>query len=157
MLAALFALGLLTAAPLSADEAPPVLEITGNIAKKDGPAVFDVESLKELGVVDVVTSTPWTEGKVNFVAVPGDKLIEAIGAQGTTVAATALDGYTVDIPIEDFKSGAAIIAVEMNGEPLPADKFGPFWVIYRYDDDPALADEVHQARSIWQLKSLQVK
>ena len=40
---------------------------------------------------------------------------------------------------------------------LPEGQFGPYWIVYRYDSDPALADEAHQARSIWQLKSLTVR
>ena len=112
---------------------------------------------KGSGAVTFETSTPWTDGKVVFEAVPGDRMLGLLGGQGTVVRATALDDYAVEIPLDDFKSGKAHIAYSMNGEALPEGQFGPFWIVYRYDSDPALADEAHQARSIWQLKSLALR
>lgn len=120
-------------------------------------AALDLEAIKGLGSVTFETSTPWTDGKVIFEAVPGDRVAQMLGSNGTVVRATALDDYSVDIPLSDFTSGKAHIAYAMNGEPLPADMFGPFWIVYRYDSDPTLSDEAHQARSIWQLKSLSVR
>lgn len=120
-------------------------------------AALDLEAIKGLGSVTFETSTPWTDGKVIFEAVPGDRVAQILGSNGTVVRATALDDYSVDIPLSDFTSGKAHIAYAMNGEPLPADMFGPFWIVYRYDSDPTLSDEAHQARSIWQLKSLSVR
>lgn len=120
-------------------------------------AALDLEAIKGLGSVTFETSTPWTDGKVVFEAVPGDRVAKLLGSNGTVVRATALDEYSVDIPLSDFTSGKALIAYAMNGEPLPEDMFGPFWIVYRYDSDPTLIDEAHQARSIWQLKSLSVR
>ncbi len=150
MLLAALALG----TPGALAEEPATLEVTGAGVT---PRQFDLEAVRQLGGVNLETTTPWTEGKVTFEAVPGDKLLAIIGDKGKVVRATALDGYSVEIPIEDFKSGNAHIAYRMNGAPLPDDQFGPFWIVYPYDSDPALADEAHQARSIWQLKSLAVE
>ena len=132
------------------------LEIAGHVAK-GAPAEFDLAALKALGTVEFKTHTPWTDGAQDFEAVPGDKLMKAVGAYGGAIDATAADGYTTTIPFEDFRSGKAYIAITMNGQPLPTDKFGPFWVIYQYDKDPQLTDQAHKDRSIWQLKSLVVK
>ncbi|HMR31700.1 MAG TPA: hypothetical protein PKA13_09075 [Geminicoccaceae bacterium] len=143
----------LSCAPVWAAE--PALLIGQPEAIKSA-AQLDLEAIKGLGSVTFETSTPWTDGKVVFDAVPGDKLAALLGS-GTTVRATAIDEYSVDIPLSDFTSGKAHIAYAMNGEALPEDQFGPFWIVYRYDSDPQLADEAHQARSIWQLKSLTVR
>jgi hypothetical protein len=131
------------------------LEIAGQVAK-GAPAEFDLAALKALGTVQFKTHTPWTEGPQDFEAVPGDRLMKAVGAYGGAIDATAIDGYSTTIPFEDFSSGKAYIAVTMNGAPLP-DKFGPFWVIYQYDKDHSLTDQPHKDHSIWQLKSLVVK
>lgn len=148
---------LLGALPGSADAAEPgSLEVAGQVAK-GAPAEFDLAALKALGTVQFKTHTPWTEGTQDFEAVPGNRLMKAVGAYGGAIDATAIDGYTVTIPFEDFRSGKAYIAIIMNGQPLPPDKFGPFWVIYQYDKDPSLTDQAHKDRSIWQLKSLVVK
>ncbi|MGH6961924.1 MAG: molybdopterin-dependent oxidoreductase [Dongiaceae bacterium] len=152
VLALLAGLALGTAGAVA--EEPAILEVAG---AGQMATQLDIEAVKQLGAVNFETTTPWTEGRVTFDAVPGDKLLAVIGGDGKTVQATALDGYSVDIPIEDFKTGKAHIAYQMNGAPLPADQFGPFWIVYQYDSDPALADEAHQARSIWRLKSLTVE
>lgn len=144
----------LAGAPVLA--ADPALLIGQPEAAKSA-AQLDLEAIKGLGSVTFETTTPWTDGKVIFEAVPGDKVAGLLGSAGTTVRATALDEYSVDIPLSDFTSGKAHIAYAMNGEPLPEDQFGPFWIVYRYDSDPTLSDEAHQARSIWQLKSLTVR
>jgi hypothetical protein len=135
---------------------PAVLQIA-RPGQTAGAARLDLDAIKGLGSVTFETSTPWTDGKVVFEAVPGDRLLALLGGAGSVVHATALDDYSVEIPLDDFKSGKAHIAYSMNGEPLPEDQFGPYWVVYRYDSDPALTDEAHQARSIWQLKSLSVR
>jgi hypothetical protein len=134
----------------------PVLQI-GEPSSAATTTQLDLEAIKGLGAVTFETSTPWTDGKVVFEAVPGNRVLGLLGGEGTVVHATALDDYAVEIPLEDFRSGKAHIAYSMNGEPLPQDQFGPFWIVYRYDSDPALRDDAHQARSIWQLKSLTVR
>ena len=146
--------GCLLASTIWAAE-PAVLQV--NSASEAAAAQLDLEAIKGLGTVRFETSTPWTDGKVVFEAVPGDRLLPVLGTGGSVVHATALDDYSVEIPLDDFKSGKAHIAYSMNGEPLPEGQFGPYWIVYRYDSDPALADEAHQARSIWQLKSLTVR
>lgn len=135
---------------------PAMLQIEHRSQAADA-AQLDLAAIKGLGSVTFETSTPWTDGKVVFEAVPGDRLLPLLGGEGSVVRATALDEYSVEIPLDDFKSGKAHIAYAMNGQPLQDGEFGPYWVIYRYDTDPALTDEAHQARSIWQLKSLGVR
>lgn len=152
-LAALVALSLTAPVAWAAD--PALLLQPADAAS--AAAALDLAAIKGLGGVTFETSTPWTDGKVQFEAVPGDRILALLGSEGNVVRATALDDYAVEIPIEDFKSGKALIAYAMNGEPLPEDQFGPFWVVYRYDTDTSLTDDAHQARSIWQLKSLAVR
>lgn len=150
-MAALVAISLAGSAAWAAD---PALLLQSASATR---AAIDLAAIKELGGVTFETSTPWTDGKVTFEAVPGNRILSLLGGDGQVVRATALDDYAVEIPIDDFRSGKAHIAYAMNGEPLPEDQFGPFWIVYRYDADPSLADEAHQARSIWQLKSLSLR
>lgn len=135
---------------------PAVLQIEQGSAAASA-AQLDLDAIKGLGAVTFETSTPWTDGKVVFEAVPGDRLLPLLGGTGSVVQATALDDYSVDIPLDDFKSGKAHIAYSMNGELLQEGEFGPYWVVYRYDTDPTLTDDAHQARSIWQLKSLSLR
>jgi hypothetical protein len=143
------ALGLSVAqggAAVQAADDKPVLTVSGTS--------YDLEALQKMPVSEIVTSTMWTDGVTKFEGVAAKALLEAAGAQGTTVKASAADGYAVDIPRDDFEK--AIVAYKMDGALLSGnEQFGPYWVIYNYD--AGLNDELHQGRSIYQLKSLEVK
>jgi hypothetical protein len=151
LLLALAAGCLLPLLPAAAQD-QPVLQIEGGAVQ-----ALDLDQLKGLGLVTFDTTTAWIDGKVVFEAVPGERLLAAIGDRGQVVAATANDGYTVEIPVEDFRTGKARLAVAMNGQPLAPDEFGPFWIVYDYDSTPELAGDAYVARSIWQLKSLTLR
>ncbi len=58
--------------------------------------------LNALGSHRVVTHTPWTDGAAVFTGVLARDVLDAVGAKGTSVLATALDDYASEIPIQDF-------------------------------------------------------
>ncbi|MEX1205975.1 MAG: molybdopterin-dependent oxidoreductase [Dongiaceae bacterium] len=147
------------AEPLSKPQGVVVLEVTGKIANTNAgdKAAFDLGSLERFGVTSFTTGTPWTDGKVTFEGVSGNELMATLEADGAEIRAEALDGYSVVIPMEDFRRSGAIIAYKMNGAPLAEGEQGPLWIVYPYDADPGVNDEAHHARSIWQLKSLEIR
>jgi hypothetical protein len=157
-------LSALTASAASADSLPqptekPILTISGNISEKnsnDG-AVFDRAMLEKLGMVKVVTSTPWYQGPMTFEGVPLDKLMADVGAKGERVVAYALNDYTTEIPIEDFSKHHAILALKRNGEYMPVRDKGPLFIIYPYDSEPELKSQIFYSRSAWQVARLTVK
>jgi hypothetical protein len=134
----------LVAAPALADEAKPLLTV--------GTSSFDLDTLQKMEVFEVSTSTPWTDGVTKFEGVSAKALLASTGTDGTTIKASAADGYAVEIPREDLEK--AIIAYKMNGARLD-EQFGPYWIIYNYDS--GLNDEVHHGRSVYQLKALEPK
>ncbi len=152
-----------TVAPAHALEAPGgavILTVDGKITvtnASDGTATFDRAMIEALGVTEIVTETPWTDGPIRFEGARVSDLLTAVGAQGTSVHAIAINDYGVDIPISDFQNYDVIIAYRANGKTMRIRDKGPLWVIYPWDDMPKLRDEVHHGRSIWQLKHLTVK
>lgn len=153
----------LTAPALSAAElAPPqddvILTVSGAIGNTnaDDTAQFDLAMLESLDSTSFDTSTIWTEGVDSFTGVPLQALIEAVGAEGTTLRATAINDYTVEIPVSDAVEGGPIVAYLMNGETMSVRDKGPLWVIYPYDDNADYRTEVVYSRSIWQLDRLEV-
>jgi hypothetical protein len=132
------------AGPAAAADADPVLTVAGKS--------YDIAALQQMPKVEITTTSAWTDGKTKFGGVSAKALLQAAGALGTTVKATALDDYAIEIPREDFEK--AIIAYEMDGAPLD-EQFGPYWIIYDYDS--GLDDETHQGRSVYKLKALDVK
>jgi hypothetical protein len=70
--------------------------------------------------------------------------------------ATAINDYTVEIPMSDAVEGGPIIAYLMDGNEMSIRDKGPLWVIYPYDSDADFRSEVVFTRSIWQLDRLVV-
>ena len=164
--AALFGLALLIgvsgasqAGTLAEPTGPVLLEISGAIAKTNGPGVarFDLEMLKALDKRSFETSTNWTKGKQTFEGVRGKALAEAVGASGTMAKAVALNDYRVEIPLEDFTSDKLIVAYQLNGAAMSVRDKGPLWVMYDFDSDGELRSERYMNRSIWQLRSLELR
>jgi hypothetical protein len=135
-----------------------MLTISGAITNTntDGKAQFDLEMLKALGTQEIKTSTIWTEGVQTFVGVPMSNILAAVGADGTTVSATAVNDYSVTIPVEDWVTGGPLLALERDGKPMSVRDKGPIWVVYPYDSSPDLQTEVIYSRSIWQLDRLEI-
>ncbi len=117
----------------------------------DESVSFDRKGLEQLGVTTVETSTIWTEGIQLFQGVKLSSLLEHLDIQSGTLKATALNEYSVDIPLDDPTSKAAVIAFSRNGEHMKVRDNGPLWLIYPFDSDESLQTEVVYSRSIWQL------
>ncbi len=143
---------------LAAPKGDPILEIGGKIGVTNAPgkAVFDRETLEFVGLETIKTTTPWHSGQVTFEGVPLDKLMRLVGATGKTVRVVALNDYAATVPIDDFAKFNVILAMKRDGQYMPVRDKGPLFVIYPYDSSPELKSQVYYARSVWQVKSLEV-
>lgn len=157
------AAGALAATPLlAADLAKPqgetILTISGAITNfnGEGSAVFDAEMLARLPMVEFETSTTWTAGQQEFTGVSLVDLLAYVGSEGTSISATAINDYAVEIPLSEITDGAPILAYMMNGSPMSVRDKGPLWVVYPYDSDPKYQTEVVYSQSIWQLDRIVV-
>jgi hypothetical protein len=145
------------------DLAPPngkaILSISGNIKHVNvgKAAEFDRTMLESIGMETIETATPWYDGRTKFEGVPLDKLMEMVGAEGSTVTAVALNDYVTTIPLEDFKKYHVLLALKRDGAYMPVRDKGPLFIVYPYDSDPQLATQTFYGRSAWQLAKLIVK
>jgi hypothetical protein len=133
----------------------PELSVMG--PGSQGAIVFDRGELEQLGLVSVKTSTPWNQGVVNFEGVPIERILTEAGVSGTTATVTALNDYSVEIPISDLARYGVILAVKRDGAYMPVDDQGPFFVIYPFDSDPALQGQPYHGRAVWQVKEILVE
>lgn len=163
LLAALAAGAALPALPARADglpppDGPPLLTVTGLISRtNDGAqAVFDLAMLAALGTVTYRTSTIWTQGEQSFTGVPVRQLLDTVGASGSTIEASAINDYLIDIPVAELAADAPIIAYLQNGRPMSVRDKGPLWVVYPYDSRTEYQSETAYARSIWQLARMDI-
>ena len=105
----------------------------------------------------IETSTIWTDGVHSFTGVALSDLTGPRGVDGGTLLATAINDYTVEIPVTDAVAGGPIIAYLMDGAEMSVRDKGPLWIIYPYDSSAEYRSEVIYARSIWQLDRIEVK
>ena len=114
------------------------------------------KALENLGPVIVETSTIWTEGKQKFTGVPLANVLAQIGIQEGTLIATAINDYSVEIPVSDALPDGPILAYLLDGKPMSVRDKGPIWLIYPFDQKPEYQTETIFSRSIWQLDRLHV-
>lgn len=157
------ALALVCAVAASAEDIPapngsPILTLSGALdtTNVDDTLVFDADALAALGTVSIETSTIWTEGVNTFEGVPLKTLVDLVGAENGQLLASAINDYTVEIPVSDAIEGGPIVAFLFNGERMSVRDKGPLWVIYPYDQNADYRSEVTYSRSIWQLDRIEV-
>jgi hypothetical protein len=147
-----------SAADLPAPSGDVILSITGRIehTNSDGVAAFDRAMLEKLGLSELKTWTPWTVGEPAFEGVLAKTIMDEVGAQGTSVRATALNDYEVTIPLADFSNYRVLLAMYQDGQELTKRERGPLWIVYPWTDHPELDDRPTRQKSIWQLVHLHV-
>lgn len=143
----------------SAPAGKVILTVDGKIDPHnvDGTVRFDRDALERLGTQSFTTTTPWHRQPTTFEGIPLDRLMQAVGATGDHITALALDDYSTDIPIEDFRKYHTILALKHDGEYMPVRDKGPLFIVYPYDSDPELKYQKFYNRSAWQVSHIIVK
>ena len=131
--------------------------VTGVIFAATGVQVVpSTPFIQAIGMEKVVTTTPWHTGEVTFEGPPIAKLLDSVEAKGNSVRVVALNDYVVTIPIDDFARHGVILAMKRDGNYMPIRDKGPLFVIYPYDSNPELKQQMYYARSAWQVKRIEV-
>lgn len=142
---------------LQEPQGPVVLTVTG---VSDGVpegivAQFDLDSLAELGTAEFGTTTIWTDGHQHFEGTPLANVLARLGITHGTLRATAINDYSVEIPVSSVTSEAPLVAFRRNGKVMPLRDKGPLWLVYPFDSDKDYRTEVIYSRSIWQLDRIE--
>ena len=157
----LFWLALFGASPADALEparGTVVLTIAGAITTTNNGDVaeLDFELLESIGTVTFETTTIWTEGVQTFTGVELHDLLDELGAQGLVLRASAVNDYSMEIPVSDAVRGGPIVAFLRNGERMSLRDKGPLWIVYPYDTNSGYQSELTYSRSVWQLNRIEV-
>lgn len=136
-----------------------ILSVTGEIERTNGEgrADFDRAMLESIGMVELETETPFTEGSTVFRGVLARDLLRYLGSTGEQAEAAAIDLYEVTIPIEDFERFDVLIALEADGKKLRVRDHGPTWIIYPWSQHEELGKEIYSRRSIWQMNAINIQ
>jgi len=136
-----------------------VLTLSGQLSRTnaDGVAEFDLAMLDALPQRETVTATPWHDGRHSFSGPTLSALIDAVGATGGSLHIVALNDYAIDLPMEDALTIPVILATRIDEEEIPVRDKGPLFVIYPFDEQPELFNEIYFNRSVWQVGSIEVR
>ncbi len=128
-----------------------------SVLSRDGrSSVYSLAELDAMPQAEVRTRTIWTDGVVEFTGVALADILARAGAEGTTLRLTALNDYSVEMPLPGAADRFPIVATRMNGAEMPVRDKGPFWLVYPYDAAPEFRTETVYSRSVWQLRQLSV-
>lgn len=158
---ALSALLLFSGLSLALDKpvGPAVLRISGLVTQPNmqQQAVFDMAMLQALPQHSFTTQTPWYAEPVKFTGPLLRDVLAAAGAKGEGITAIALNDYRTEIPFSDAIKYDLIVAILMNGQPMPVREKGPLFLVYPFDSKAELQAATFYNRSAWQLRALQIK
>jgi hypothetical protein len=145
-------------AEIATPQGEVILAVAGAIAQTNSAegAQFDMDMLQAMPASGFDTNTTWTEGVTRFDGVPLKALLDAVGAKGSSVTATALNNYSVEIPLDVLEDQVPIVAYHINGETFSRRDKGPLWIVFPYDVGPDYQTELVYGWSIWQLSGLTV-
>lgn len=147
---------------LPALSGPVLLTVTGRIAGAEGTgdspevAKFDAARLAALPRREFATSTIWTEGVQSFSGVELRSLIDHLGVSSGTLKITAVNDYSIQIPVSEVAAGGALLADLRDGKPMTVRDKGPLWLVYPYDSASEFRNEVVYSRSVWQVDRIEV-
>lgn len=114
------------------------------------------KEMEELPQYSITTSTNFTP-KSEFVGVKFKDIINKYSLHGSKVRAYSLDDYSFTLPIDEMKNYNVLIAYKKDGEYMSISELGPFSIIYPKDNFPELNNLSVNAKTVWQVKLLEVK
>lgn len=142
-----------------APEGRVLLTVTGGEVTNVGDSLqLDRAMLEQLGTASLtVMDEQATGGEHEFSGPLMADVLELAGTgDATTMHATAVNDYVIDVPVSDATDLPLLLATEMDGEPMSVADYGPLRFVYpdeALDLDPA----VYDARWIWQLVELDLR
>ena len=116
--------------------------------------VLRTRDLSAMPQRSVKAVTPWTEGVVTFSGVPFETLAREFGGDAGRVTLKAINAYKITLEVPELLADEALLAIRMNGRPMPVRDKGPIWLVFPSARRPELAhaDNVH--RWIWQIDEI---
>lgn len=155
-LALLFTVAPIGAKACTAPVDPVILTVCGDF-NGDGAVDetgFTLPALKDIGSETIETSTIWTDGPQTFTGVWLRDLMDHLNPVRGDMTITALNDYSVTLPLSDVVTGAMLLAYARNGEDMTVRDMGPLWMVYPYDSSASYRNEVVYSRSVWQLDQI---
>ncbi len=133
----------------------PAAHVSGRIA--GGERLLTVEMLEKMPQRSFSTNAPWTKAPQVYSGPLLRDVLKFLGATGSQLEVTALNEYSVSVPVEDARLFDMIVAHRIGGQPMPVRDRGPMMFMYPFDSQRALQAQRYYERAIWQIKSIVVE
>lgn len=154
------------AVPSAEDEGDVVLTVSGNIDAdrangEDGMLALDMAMLEALQFVEVTPiddyqATGDEAGTAQGVLLRDVLALAGVPDDAETLRLSAVDGYSIEMPISDTEMFDVLIATQWNGEAMEVANFGPLRIVYPYHAHEIDA-EVYDPRWIWSVTEISVE
>jgi hypothetical protein len=102
-------------------------------------AVFDLDTMEELPQTTVRADFPKGGETVEFTGPLLADVLDAAGAEGETVTVRAMDGYAVEVPLDDLVEKGAVVALARDGKAFGIGDFGPTQIVFPRGERAELA------------------
>jgi hypothetical protein len=112
------------------------------------------EDMLEFTHVEHTMSNKWIEKTTTYTGVKLSGILEKYKITNEWLRMTALDDYSIELPIVDADKGA-FIAYLIEGKQIEIRDKGPLWLLYPVNENRALDIDIYNNRSIWQLKAIE--
>ena len=116
--------------PIKVDPPGPndvVLTVTGPAAKK----TYTLAAISGIGAKTLTIKEPFVKRTETFSAVPLESLLTPSGISGDQkVDTVALNEYVYSASAKSLVDGGALLAVSLDGNPIPIDQGGPIRIIF---------------------------
>lgn len=152
------------AEPLPAPRGEVLLTLGGAIGRGNAQdsagrleARLDRAMLEQLGFTEVNTTTPWHSGVIRFEGVLLRAVLGMVEARGNNLLAIAHNEYSATLPASDAARYDVILAMKQNGTTMTLRDKGPLFIIYPFDSDKSLQNDMTYIRSVWQLRRIDVR
>ena len=175
---ALMLLGALLIAPIAHAqevEGPVILTVSGKVSNPNRGAVdptvdqffvyseaefneatqFDYASLQKLEWLKTNADFPKDGDMQEFEGPLLADVLKAAGAQGETITLTALDGYAIEVKMQELIDQGAVLALKRNGRPFAVGDYGPSQIVFPRADRADLKD-MPDDNWIWSIYHIKV-
>lgn len=119
-------------------------------------AQFDFDALTSLDSVKVNADFPKGQDIHEYEGPLLVDVLKAAGATGETVTMQALDGYAIEVPLEELKAAGAVVALKRDGVAFGIGDFGPTQIVFPRADRADLKD-MPDDNWIWSIFHISVK
>lgn len=124
--------------------------------KDESKIKITLSDLKALPSFSFKTSTNYTSVDT-FLGVKVKDIVNKYNISGSILRVFAWDDYSYSMPLEELYKYDAIIAYSKGGKDMDVTELGPFAIVYPRDIYPELSQLDVNAKTVWQIRLLEVK